>query len=162
MVTCWSFTALKLDEKQTPRQPNPERPTGCRLSLSRLVHNRQTLQPVSLEQAPRHRRGSVERCFPKCPSQEGVRLSHTGNNKLGMKSAKNEIKVFTTFLTILRTVSVTVWKNIAKMQKTRQPSCRLTGFIFYQFLNLILLFLKDPVRRVSSQPNGVVRYVPFF
>ena len=48
------------------------------------------------------------------------------------------------------------------MQKLRQPSCRLTGFLFYQFLNYILLFLRDPVRRVSSQPNGVVRYVPFF
>ena len=48
------------------------------------------------------------------------------------------------------------------MQKPRQPSCRLTGFLFYQFLNYILLFLRDPVRRVSSQPNGVVRYVPFF
>ena len=47
------------------------------------------------------------------------------------------------------------------MQKPRQPSCRLTGFLFYQFLNYILLFLKDPVRRVSSQPNGAVRYVPF-
>ena len=47
------------------------------------------------------------------------------------------------------------------MQKTRQPSCRLTGFLFFQFLNYILLFLKDPVRRVSSQPNGVVRHVPF-
>ena len=104
----------------------------------------------------------LARRFPECPSQEGVRLSHTCNNKLCMKSAKTEIQVITTFLTILHTVSVTVWKNITKMQKLRQPSCRLTGFLFYQFLNYILLFRRDPVRRVSSQSNGVLRHVPFF
>ena len=77
--------------------------------------------------APRQRRGSVARCFPECPSQEGVRLSRTCNSELCMKSAKTENQVFTNFFTILHTVSVTVWKNITTMQKTCQPSCRLTG-----------------------------------